>query len=254
MGKNYVLIAYYSFRLRWSAGCASNRGMITSSSEVYIKVLLRTTIALAALTIPAALFGQNPITADSPYQVNYASHLDLGDGVVNVTNSGASAGGNVPIANGNTFGYICANVYVYAPDQELAACCSCAVSPNSLHAWPISFGPGNLLSNVNNTTTLRSINETHSVVIKLVATAATNGTCARPDAPDGLATGMVAWATHSHPTNTSTVAITETPFVPATLSAGEAGKLTQDCGFLLTRGSGSVCPGCITGGLGVSIN
>jgi len=211
---------------------------------------LKTLAALAALSIPVAMFGQNPITADGPYQVNYASRLNLGDDVVNITNDGASAGANVPIAGGNTFGYICANIYVYAPDQELAACCSCAVSPNSLHAFPVSYGPGNLLSNNNNTTVAQSIvNGNSSVVIKLLATAATGGTCAGPGNPGTPVNGMLAWATHSHPTNTATVAITETEFLNGSLSAGELGKLTQDCSFMLTRGSGTVCPGCITGGL-----
>jgi len=217
--------------------------------------MYRTLLATLVLAIPSALFAQ--VTLDGPYQVNYASNLNLGDGVVNVTNTGASAGDNTPVVNGNSYGDICVNAYVYAPDQELAACCSCLVSPNSIHAWPVVFGSGALLANVNNTTVLGSINSTHSVVIKLLATAAVGipslgASCNRPDTPGTVVSGLVAWGTHSHPTNTSTVAITETPFVNSTLSGGEFGKLTSDCNFVLTRGSGSVCPGCITGGLNLN--
>jgi hypothetical protein len=221
-------------------------------------MVLRVLSSLAALAIPAALFAQNPITADSPYQINYASNLNAGDGVINVTNSGASAGGNEPIVGANTYGDICVNAYIYAPDQEQATCCTCLVSPNSLHSWPIFFGTGNLLQNVTNTAVLNSIrNNNYSVTIKLVATAPAGipgtATCASPGSPDGLVTGMVAWGSHSHPTNTATVAITETPFVPATLSAGEAAKLTNDCRFNLTRGSQVQCPGCRLGGLNTGL-
>jgi len=214
--------------------------------------MFRKAIASLILAVPASLFAQ--VTLDGPYQVNYASHLDLADGVVNVTNSGASAGSNVPVVNFNSYGDICVNAYVYAPDQELAACCSCLVSPNSLHSWPVSFGTSNLLHNVNNTTVLASINATHSVVIKLLATApngipALTDSCPRPDSPNGVVNGLVAWGTHSHPTNVPGAALTETQFVNSSLSTGELGKLTNDCRASLTTGSGSQCPGCLTGGL-----
>lgn len=209
-------------------------------------------------------------TLDSPYQINYASNLNLGDGVLNLTNSGASAGDNTPQVNANSYGDICVNAYVYAPDQELATCCSCLVSPNSLHSWPVSFGPGNLLENVTNGAVLTSINTTHSLVVNLLATpasgisgsSATSAFCPGPDAPgatitgatvsNGLVRGLAAWGTHAQSTNTALMAITETPFVAATLSAGEYRKLTGDCQTLLTRGGSRVCPACRTGGLAVS--
>ena len=217
-------------------------------------------ISLAALILPAALFGQ---FNDGAFQVNYASHLSQGDGVVNVTNDGWQAGTNTPVVGSNSYGDICVNVFVYAPDQELAACCSCLVTPNALHSWPISFGPGNLLSNLNNTAIRNSIfgdgTGNGSVVIKLLGTlptgagAGTSDFCPRPDMANAVITaGLMAWGTHSHPTNiANAVSITETRFEPGNLSTGEFNKLQQDCSYLLTRGSGSVCPNCQTGGLAV---
>ena len=206
------------------------------------------------LALPLTMLGQAP--PEYPYQVNYASNLNLGDSVVNIVNSGTSAGSNIPIVGGNTYGDICANIYIYAPDQELAACCTCLASPNSLHSWPISFGPGNLLENViPGSGVAVSINATHSVVIKLLATAATgagaglSSSCPRPDAPNGVVPGMAAWATHAHPTNTATVAITETLFAPASVTSGELGKLTNDCNYSIGRGVSFVCTGCRLGGL-----
>jgi hypothetical protein len=238
--------------------------------------VFRTILVYLALVFPASLFAATPpsfpvstanATVDGPYQINYASNLNMGDGVINVTNTGSSAGSTTPITGFNSVGDICVNAYVYAPDQELAACCTCVVSPNSLHSWPIIFGADALLTNINNTTAGASIASTHSVVIKLLATAPTGNssnataTCAGPTlgatSSNGttintaaVAFGMVAWGTHSHPTNnSSTVAITETPFANSALSQGEVGKLTGDCFVALHEGSGQQCPGCLTGGL-----
>lgn len=203
----------------------------------------------------------NPLLADAPvlnasrpdaFQVAYVSNLNVGDGVINVTNAGTSAGSKIPIANGNTFGDICVNVYVYAPDQEQAACCSCLVSPNSLHSWPVIFGANALLNSVN------IVNEigggpTHSVVIKMTATApiganTANPTC-DPTAQGTLVEGMQGWSSRAHATNATQLAITETPFVSRNLSPGEYGKLTTDCSVTLHEGGGKFCPACGLGGL-----
>jgi hypothetical protein len=232
------------------------------------------TLALGSLTLSLPMFGQSDVTTssaqDGNFQVNYASNLERGDGVVNVTNSGASAGTNTPLVGRNSYGDICVNAYVYAPDQELASCCTCKVTPNSLHSWPVYFGPNALLANLQNTAiqnALRgSLNGNISVVVKLYATIANgisgtdpnSSTCPNPGnviSTIGRATtGMVAWATHSHPTNTAAVAITETQFVNSTLSTGEYNKLITDCNNLQGGGSQRLCPGCQYGGLGVSLN
>ena len=200
------------------------------------------------------------VSPEDAFQVNYAANLQSGDAVVNVTNAGTSAGLNVPVPFGNNLGDICANIYVFDPDQEMAACCSCLVSPNSLHSWPVGFGAGSLLSLVGGGTAH------HSVAIKLLATnpiPAPNGTACDPalgfrDAAAhavlpangyNLVPGMTAWATHSHPTNTATVAITETAFASKDLSLGELGKITQECGAIITQQSSGFCPGCGLGGL-----
>ncbi len=200
------------------------------------------------------------VAPEDAFQINYASNLQLGDAVVNVTNAGTSADGNVPVPTGNNFGDICANIYVFDPDQEMAACCTCLVSPNSLHSWPVGFGSNSLLSLVGGGSAH------HSVTIKMLATnpkPAPNGTTCDaalefrdasahitlPANGYNLAPGMSAWATHSHPSNTSTVAITETPFVPSLLSPGELGKITQECGGIITQQTSGFCPGCGLGGL-----
>ncbi len=237
-----------------------------------VGTLTNTTGAVTAAESGPGFPATAALTVNSDaYRLNYASNLNLADGVINITNSGASAPAT-SLAN-NSYGDICVNVYVYAPDQELAACCTCLVSPNSLHSYPVSFGPGNLLSGspLGAAAALANIIQTNSVLIKLLATPARGNPsspnslyCPNPadsrtgvpiavtsqGAITGLAPGLVAWGTRAYPTNTGVVNITETPFVPATLSAGELGKLTGECRALQTT-SGSQCPGCIVGGLAV---
>jgi hypothetical protein len=45
--------------------------------------------AFAAIAFSMVAAAQNSITADSPFQVRYASNLTAGDSVINVTNTGA---------------------------------------------------------------------------------------------------------------------------------------------------------------------
>lgn len=58
------------------------------------------------LLLPIALFAQADLSItsaqDGNFQVTYASNLNLGGGVVNVTNTGASAGTNIPLVGENS--------------------------------------------------------------------------------------------------------------------------------------------------------
>ena len=209
---------------------------------LHLRTLLFATIATVAA------FAQNPITADSPYQVKYASNLTVGDSVVNITNTGAHGAGLGSGTSASVTGAICANVYVYDSNEEVVSCCSCPVTPNGL----VSLSAKNDL--VNNPITRG--NPT-SIVIKLVATVPVGGSCNNSALLAGeptLAPGMAAWGTTIH-ANTSaaagTYAVTETAFTPATLSAGELARLAYGCGVVANVGSGfGVCNSCRLGGLG----
>jgi hypothetical protein len=182
---------------------------------------------IAALVLATAAFAQNPITADSPFQVRYASNLAVGDSVINMTNTGA-AGGN-----------ICVNVYTFSPDEQEVSCCSCVVTPNAL----VSLSVKNDL--VSNTLTPAVPG---SVVVKLLAT--TGGPC-NAAAPGAVAVGLAAWGTTLHAMPVAgTYGLTETAFTPATLSAAELGRISALCGFIQSNGSGyGICRSCRLGGL-----
>jgi hypothetical protein len=176
-----------------------------------------------------------PITVGAVFLVRYATNLNIGDSVVNLTNTG------VTVANG-TSQNLCANVYTFDPAEELISCCTCSVTPNALQSLSV------VKSLVSNPLTPAIPT---SVVIKVIATA--DAVC-NASAATVLAPGLRAWGTTLHQ-NTSTAAVsystTETDFSQGVLSAPEFAHLTSTCGFIQSDGSGfGICKGCAAGGLG----
>ena len=213
----------------------------------------RTIVALACLALPAATLAQTvalavptpvPAPADA-FQVRYASNLDHGDSVVNVTNTGTLI---VPNGFLGTGGNMCVNVYAFEPGETMIACCSCLITPNGLNSLSVK---NDLLVNP-----LTPAVPT-SIVIKLLASTPLNtgsgGSCnAASPGPGSLVPGLRAWGTtlHALPTNPVTYGVTETPFLNSTLSPAELTKLTTLCTFIQTNGSGfGICKSCRLGGL-----
>jgi hypothetical protein len=206
---------------------------------------LRTLIFAAIFSVAA--FAQNT-NADGPYKVKYASNLNIGDSVINITNTGANGAGLGSGSTASVTGAICANVYVYNADEEIVTCCSCPVTPNGLVSLSAKT---DLIANPLTPATPTSI------VIKLLATVPVGGSCNGSALLAGtptLANGLAAWGTTLH-ANTSaaagTYSVTETSFSSATLSAGELARLAYGCGVVANVGSGfGVCNSCRLGGLG----
>jgi hypothetical protein len=180
--------------------------------------------------------------------VRYASNLNVGDSVINLTNTGAAT---LPTGL-TTTGNICVNVYAFDANEEMISCCSCLVTPNGLNSLSAKT---DLVSN-----TLTPGVPT-SIVIKLLATVplglsptGTGGTCnAASPTLFNSTPGLAAWGTtlHALPTTPITYGLTETPFEPSFLSIGELTKLSLFCGFIQSNGSGfGICKSCRTGGLG----
>ena len=198
-------------------------------------------MVIASLALSTAVFGQG---LDSPFQVRYASNLNVGDSVINITNSGARGADLAAGTSASTTGALCVNVYTFSPDEQLISCCSCPVTPNGL----VSLSAQNdLISN-----TLTPAVPT-SIVVKLLASTPVAGSCtASAAAPGPLTLGLLAWGTTVH----AGVAgggpvVTETQFLPATLSAGELGRITSLCTYINANGSGfGICRSCRLGGLG----
>jgi hypothetical protein len=198
-------------------------------------------VCLVLFGFEAFAFGQ---AGDGPFKIGFASNLNIGDSVVNVTNSGAGSTVALPTQNGN----ICANVYTYSPDEQLISCCSCLVTPNAL----VSFSANSdLVSN-----TLTPAHPT-SIVIKLLGSTGTSvASCNASSVGTGtnlLTTGLAAWFTtiHANPSTPVTYAASRTAFTEATLSAAELVRMTSLCGFIQANGSNfGICRACRLGGLG----
>jgi hypothetical protein len=190
-------------------------------------------LAIATVALATAAFGQDVLGPADSFQVRYASNLNLGDSVINITNAGTT---NV----GGALTNICANVYTFSPDEQLISCCSCVVTPNALVSLSAN---SDLVSN-----TLTPAHPT-SIVVKLVATAST--ACNASNVPvANLAAGLRAWGTTLH-NGPAGIAVTETAFSPAGLSTAELQRITSFCGFIQANGSGfGICRSCRLGGQG----
>ncbi len=203
---------------------------------MYLRLLV---LALATLLISTVAFAQAP---DS-FQINYASNLNIGDSVINLTNAGTVNGADPA-------GRICANVYTFDPAEELISCCACLVTPNGLDSLSAQT---DLISN-----TLTPGVPT-SIVVKLIATLPIAGTCNAgnggiPFLGPQFASGLRAWETTLH-NNAAAGAyqLTENVFQDATLSLTEDIKVTSYCNFIQSDGSGyGICKSCAVGGLGAT--
>ena len=206
---------------------------------------LRSTL-LASIALSMVAFAQPNVTVDHFYQVRYVANLNLGDSVINITNSGARGAGLAAGTSASTTGAICVNVYAFSPDEQMISCCSCPVTPNGL----VSLSARRDL--VNNTLTPAVPT---SIVVKLLASTPVGGSCSGSAAAPGfpLTSGMLAFGTtvHAGAAAGSEAAITETQFLPATLSGGEFERLRNLCTFINANGSGfGICSTCRLGGLG----
>jgi len=195
-------------------------------------------LAVGVVAMATSAFGQ--ALAGSPadaFQVRYASNLNVGDSVINITNAGTANTAAGALSN------ICVNVYTFSPDEQLVSCCACNVTPNALVSLSAR---SDLISN-----TLTPAQPT-SIVVKLVATVQATCNAATVTAA-ALAPGMRAWGTTLHATPTAgAYAVTETDFSQAGLSAGELARITSFCGFIQSNGSGfGICRSCRLGGQAV---
>ena len=226
--------------------------------------------AFATLLVPALADDNSQIKADDNsqikaddnFQIKAFGNLDQADASINLSNTGASWGKNISTPAGVFLGTgnICANVYVFAPDEELIGCSSFLLTPNEL----VSFSLRNELSS--NFLTLH-ISSTltpgipTSVVVKLVTSAAcvpdtnrsssTFGHCLVPPTLAAAASscnpatvgqvngqpltgGLVAWGTNAlknTSTTPATYGISQTHFERGELSAQELARITSSCAF-----------------------
>ena len=191
--------------------------------------MFRTLSVLAGLVGVAAILSAQAIDPDT-FKVNYFSNIGTGlaPSQVQLTNVGTS-GGN-----------ICADIYVFDPNQELQECCSCRLTPDGLRTLGIGPIGGDIAANPLTGQDPPLLNGSIEIV-------SSSGTCSDsgltiPVSPKPIP-GLRAWATHLNGPGLTT----ETEFTDAGLSAVELGRLASACAAIKLVGSGKGVCSCGNG-------
>ena len=170
-------------------------------------------------------------SAQDVYKVNYFANNVTGapDQTVRIDNPGTDETAN-----------LCAMIYVFQDDQQLAECCGCPVTANGLRT--LSVGK-DLTNNVLTGPSTKPVDG----VIKIVSALVNNSPCD----PTGNVTptpSIRAWGSHNQNKVGTAYPVTETEFSDATLSAEELGfNLEEQCSFVQRLGSGKGICSCGTG-------
>ena len=173
-------------------------------------------LVAAAFGFAAILSAQTAGPGPDTFKVGYYANANspVPDGTVRITNVGTNI--TTP-GSGN----LCALIYVFEPDQQMAECCGCLITPDGLLTLSIN---ANLTDNPLTPVTLTT------GAIKIVSSAGGACNAAKP-VPTA---GVRAWGTHIQAAGV----VTETEFVDSTLSTGELNLLKSKCGSIQSNGSG----------------
>jgi hypothetical protein len=185
------------------------------------------TIPMLVIALLVLGLGAGSAMAQDVYKLNYFSN-----------NAGTAPDATVRIDNpGLTYGNLCAMIYVFDNDQQLAECCGCVETHNGLRTLSVRH---NLTSNP-----LTGVVPNNGV-IKIVSAAINNSPC-DPTANVSPKANLREWATHiQNPVGTA-YPITETEFSDSTLGATELANLQAQCAFVNILGSGHGICSCGTG-------
>lgn len=214
----------------------------------------RTVFGLLAVTllVSTVAFAQSDVlTSDETsgsYAIGYFINANQPPGFpeaqIHIVNIGKTGGAGIvgPKLGG---GDLCANIYVFTPDQQLSECCSCKISPDGMAGITLT----QLTSNSFDFT-----NPAQSGAIKIVSSfGAANTLAGLPPAPGGAAVTanpcddgttvaaftsyeevgrLDSWITHVRtlgPPFGPAYTVTEIEFSDVRLSQSERKKLQQEC-------------------------
>ena len=185
------------------------------------------------VVIAALVLMSSAAFAQGTYFVDYFANNVAASGFdqwIRVVNTGLNG---TPLTS--PVGDICASFYVFDNNQEMAACCSCRITPNEYRAERVSR---DLTANP-----LTPVVPRYGVV--KVVTTPYAGSCNPTAALTGANADLArVWGTHLQITGGATY-VTETEKLPATLSAAEASFLPSACSFVQYLGSGfGICRSC----------
>jgi hypothetical protein len=161
-------------------------------------------------------------TGTNPTYVNCLNTVLFVDQTLRIINTGQTGS---PMDPGQ--GTVCADIYVFDANQEMAECCSCPITANGLQTLSV---PLDLTSN-----TLTATVPVNGVV-KVVADVAPPSGCDPRTITAPVNGALRSFGTHLQ---TQTGPVTETQFQSAPLTPTEQGFLGNACSFVLYLGSGN---------------
>jgi hypothetical protein len=180
----------------------------------------RTLIAFLLVAVVAGLVLTSPGTASAQNQTDVFWIGYYSGGVASSDSSGV---GTVQIVNtGTSGGNLCADIYVYDPNQELKECCHCTVTPDGLLTLSITQLTNNPANGVFSRTG----------AIKIVSDPTCNESSPAPT-PE-----LRSWVINPNNVNS-----TESEFEAAPLSAQELSNLKILCGGIRNDSGTGQCGG-----------
>jgi hypothetical protein len=202
-------------------------------------------IALLLATVSSAAFAQGfpPLSGVGPVFAPAVVNEDVGEFFTTNYFANNTAGGAPDATLRYTEHYggvlvngaLCANIYVFAADQQITECCSCPITANGLVTTSVRT---QLTSNP-----LTGVTPNNGVV-QIVSSKVPPGGACDPTlfgaiATDGPFPEVDSWMTHVQKVGTpATYTITESEGVEELLTAGEYLDLVIDCSFVQEFGSG----------------
>jgi len=180
------------------------------------------------------------------------------DGIMHAVNPGSTGGFGNSDESPNAIpqgGDLCANVYVFLPDEQLTACCSCKISPNGMQGWRLSV---DLIGNPLTGPPYVGFPTIRAGALKIISSRGGGPAGRLPSPPIGPGISSAgtsglrcdagseyhpggelhAWITHVRPLlGETSVGVTEIHFEPAHLSHSELEKLQQQC-FAINAAAG----------------
>jgi hypothetical protein len=127
-------------------------------------------------------------------------------------------------------GDLCANIYVFNPSQQMVACCSCKVTPDGLRTFSVNT---DLVSNP-----VVAIKPNSGAIKVISSRVPTSGSCDKVAGTDFTPFGTLGtWITHVHQTAPTSFSVSETHFLPGSISLEVSGqpettKLKTFCNFI----------------------
>jgi hypothetical protein len=183
------------------------------------RITMLAVCSLALALCAGSAFAQSTPPADT-LKVDYFANANTAgapDATVRLTNPGTAPAD------------VCADIFVFDPEQELSECCSCLLTPDGLRTLSVNT---DLTKNPLTGVTL------NTGAIKIVSAKLSDGKCPLPVIINSTP-ALRAWVTHIQD---SSFAITEDAAQDAIFSSGEVGRLVSECQGVNIVGSGSgVC-------------